>query len=112
MVGASIRVFDILSSSTALRDKLEANTQLFRRLMTAAGFDLGGSKDHPIVPIMLFSARLASTFADEMLKKGINVIGFSYPVVPKGLARIRCQISADHTFEQVCFHTTFHAIID
>lgn len=101
VVGASIRVFDMLSSSTSLRDKLEANTQRFRSKMEAAGFDLAGSKDHPIVPIMLFSARLASQFADEMLKQGINVIGFSYPVVPKGKARIRVQVSAAHEFEHI-----------
>jgi len=101
VVGASIKVFDMLSSSTALRDKLEANTRRFRSQMEAAGFDLGGSKDHPIVPIMLFSARLASQFADEMLKEGINVIGFSYPVVPKGKARIRVQISAAHEPEHI-----------
>jgi len=101
VVGASIKAFDMLSASTKLRDKLEANTKRFRSKMEAAGFDLGGSKDHPIVPIMLFSARLASNFADEMLQRGINVIGFSYPVVPKGQARIRCQISADHEFDHV-----------
>jgi len=101
VVGASIKTFDMLSKSTALRDKLEVNTKRFRSRMEAAGFDLAGSKDHPIVPIMLFSARLASTFADEMLKRGINVIGFSYPVVPKGQARIRVQISSAHSLEQI-----------
>jgi len=97
VAGASIACFDMLSKSTALRDKLASNTQRFRNGMIAAGFDLGGSKDHPIVPIMLGDARLASQFADEMLKRGIYVIGFSYPVVPKGQARIRTQISAAHS---------------
>eukprot|EP00823_Brevimastigomonas_motovehiculus_P009076 TRINITY_DN8756_c0_g1_i1.p1 TRINITY_DN8756_c0_g1~~TRINITY_DN8756_c0_g1_i1.p1 ORF type:complete len:417 (+),score=96.77 TRINITY_DN8756_c0_g1_i1:33-1283(+) len=100
-VGACIAAFDLIANNTSLRDKLEANTWRFRKGMEANGFDLGGSKDHPIVPIMLGDARLAGQFADEMLKKGIYVIGFSYPVVPKGLARIRVQISAAHSFEEI-----------
>lgn len=101
VVGASLACFDMISHDTRLRDKLEANTQRFRNKMTEAGFDLAGSTDHPIVPIMLGDARLASTFADEMLKEGVYVIGFSYPVVPLGAARIRTQISAAHSFEEL-----------
>lgn len=97
VAGASIACFDMLSRSTALRDKLEANTKRFRTAMESAGFDLGGSKDHPIIPVMLGDAKLAGQFAEEMLKRGIYVVGFSFPVVPKGQARIRTQISAAHT---------------
>ncbi len=95
IVGAAIRVFDILSESTDLRDKLEDNTRYFREQMTAAGFDITPGV-HPIVPIMLGEASLAVGMADRLLEKGIYVIGFSYPVVPKGQARIRVQISAGH----------------
>jgi glycine C-acetyltransferase len=95
IVGAAIRVFDILSESTELRDKLEDNTRYFREQMTAAGFDITPGV-HPIVPIMLGEASLAVGMADRLLEKGIYVIGFSYPVVPKGQARIRVQISAGH----------------
>ena len=101
VVGASIACFDMLSSSTQLRDKLATNTQLFRQLMTSASFDLGGSKDHPIVPIMLYDAKLAGAFAERMLAEGVYVVGFSYPVVPKGQARIRCQISAAHSEDDI-----------
>ena len=95
IVGAAIAVFDILSESTDLRDKLEDNTRYFREQMTAAGFDITPGV-HPIVPIMLGEASLAVGMADRLLEKGIYVIGFSYPVVPKGQARIRVQISAGH----------------
>lgn len=95
IVGASIRVLDILTSSTALRDKLEANTAYFRKEMTAAGFDILPG-EHPIVPIMLYDAKLAQEFAAQLLEEGIYVIGFFYPVVPKEKARIRVQISAGH----------------
>eukprot|EP00455_Lapot_gusevi_P040832 TRINITY_DN4662_c0_g5_i1.p1 TRINITY_DN4662_c0_g5~~TRINITY_DN4662_c0_g5_i1.p1 ORF type:complete len:417 (+),score=161.11 TRINITY_DN4662_c0_g5_i1:92-1342(+) len=101
VVGASLKCFELISNNTELRDRLERNTQQFRQGMTAAGFDLGGSKDHPIVPVMLGDARLASEFAEEMLLRGIYVIGFSFPVVPKGKARIRTQISAAHTPQQI-----------
>ena len=101
VVGASIACFDMLQQSTELRDRLEANTKLFRRGMEEAGFDLGGSKDHPIVPIMLGDAKLASLFAEEMLKEGVYVVGFSFPVVPRGQARIRTQISAAHSKEDI-----------
>jgi glycine C-acetyltransferase len=95
IVGASIKVLDILSSSTALRDKLEGNTAFFRKEMTAAGFDILPG-EHPIVPIMLYDAKLAQEFAAKLLDEGIYVIGFFYPVVPQGKARIRVQISAGH----------------
>ena len=100
VVGAAIACLDMLSSSTELRDRLEANTRSFRDQMTAAGFDILPG-DHPIAPIMLGDARLASGMADALLAHGIYVIGFSYPVVPKGLARIRVQLSAAHTVEQI-----------
>ncbi|MFM7195798.1 MAG: glycine C-acetyltransferase [Bacteroidota bacterium] len=95
IVGASLQVFRMLSGTTALRDKLEHNTKYFREKMTAAGFDIRPG-EHPIVPIMLYEATLAREFADRLLQKGIYVIGFFYPVVPKGQARIRVQISAAH----------------
>jgi len=95
VVGASIAVFDLLSSSTALRDKLAENTKRFRAAMTAAGFEIKPG-EHPIVPIMLYDERLAHDMARRLLERGIYVIGFSYPVVPKGQARIRVQLSAAH----------------
>ncbi|MBN2356291.1 glycine C-acetyltransferase [candidate division KSB1 bacterium] len=100
VVGATSAVLDMLSETTHLRDKLEKNTQYFREKMTAAGFDIKPGV-HPIVPIMLYEEKLAHTMADELLKEGIYVIGFSYPVVPKGLARIRVQISAAHDAEHL-----------
>jgi glycine C-acetyltransferase len=95
IVGASIAVIDMLSSTTELRDKLWDNTQYFRKEMTAAGFDIKEG-EHPIVPIMLYDAVLAQNFATALLDEGIYVIGFFYPVVAKGKARIRVQISAAH----------------
>ena len=95
ITGASIEVLSMLSEATTLRDKLEANTRYFREQMTNAGFAIK-SGVHPIVPIMLYEAPLAQTFAEKLLKKGIYVIGFFYPVVAKGQARIRVQISAVH----------------
>jgi glycine C-acetyltransferase len=95
IVGASIEVFDMLSETTELRDKLESNTKYFRSEMTKAGFDIKAG-EHPIVPIMLYEAPLAQQFADSLLRKGIYVIGFFFPVVAKGQARIRVQISAVH----------------
>jgi glycine C-acetyltransferase len=100
IVSASLAVMKLLSSTTELRDKLEHNTKQFREGVTAAGFDLKPG-DTPIVPIMLGDARLAGEFADELLKENIYVIGFSYPVVPKGQARIRVQLSAAHSSDQV-----------
>jgi glycine C-acetyltransferase len=95
IVGASIAVLDMLSSTTELRDKLEYNTKYFRKNMTAAGFDIKPG-DHPIVPIMLYDAVMAQNFASKLLEEGIYVIGFFYPVVAKGQARIRVQLSAAH----------------
>lgn len=95
IVGASIEVFNMLSETTALRDKLEQNTKYFRSEMTKAGFDIKPG-EHPIVPIMLYEAPLAQKFAEKLLEKGIYVIGFFFPVVPKGQARIRVQLSAAH----------------
>jgi glycine C-acetyltransferase len=95
IVGASIAVLDLLSETTALRDKLEYNTKYFREKMTAAGFDIKPG-DHPIVPIMLYDAVVAQDFAAQLLEEGIYVIGFFFPVVPKGKARIRVQLSAAH----------------
>ncbi len=95
IVGASIAVLDMLSETTALRDKLEYNTKYFRSQMTAAGFDIKPG-DHPIVPVMLYDAVLSQQFADKLLQEGVYVIGFFFPVVPKGQARIRVQLSAAH----------------
>jgi glycine C-acetyltransferase len=95
VVGAGIAVLDMLTETTALRDKLEANTKLFRAGLSAAGFDIKPGV-HPIVPIMLYEERLAHDMARQLLELGIYVIGFSYPVVPKGQARIRVQVSAAH----------------
>ena len=95
VVGASITVIDLLSRSTALRDKLAANTRQFREAMTAAGFEIKAG-EHPIVPIMLYDERLAHELARRLLERGIYVIGFSFPVVPRGQARIRVQLSAAH----------------
>lgn len=97
IAGASLKVLEMLTESTALRDKLEANTKYFREGMAKLGFDiLPGT--HPICPVMLGDAALAGRFAEAMLKKGVYVIGFSYPVVPQGKARIRTQISAAHSW--------------
>jgi len=100
ITGASIAVFDLLSQTTALRDKLEENTKYFRSKITAAGFDVKPG-EHPIVPIMLYDAVLSQRMAEKLLEKGIYVIGFYYPVVPKGQARIRVQISAAHDQEHL-----------
>ena len=95
IVGASIKVLDLLTASTRLRDKLEDNTRFFRQAMTQAGFDIIPG-EHPIVPIMLYDAKLSQEFANRLLEEGIYVIGFFYPVVPKEKARIRVQLSAAH----------------
>ncbi|MEM6264522.1 MAG: glycine C-acetyltransferase [Bacteroidota bacterium] len=100
IVGASIEVLNVLSETTELRDQLEDNTQFFREAMTRAGFDLKPG-EHPIVPIMLYDAPLAQKMAARLLELGIYVIGFFYPVVPKGEARIRVQLSAAHSREQL-----------
>jgi glycine C-acetyltransferase len=100
IVGASLKVFDLISNDTSLRDQLEWNTNYFRTEMEKAGFDLVGA-DAAIVPVMLYDAKLSQTMADRLLSKGIYVIGFFFPVVPKGKARIRVQLSAAHTKEQL-----------
>mmetsp|Transcript_6165 Transcript_6165/g.9050 ORF Transcript_6165/g.9050 Transcript_6165/m.9050 type:complete len:430 (+) Transcript_6165:3333-4622(+) len=101
VVGASLTVLKILDSSSEMIEKLHKNTNMFRAQMKAAGFTLSGDESHAIVPVMIGDARLASEFADAMLNRGIYVVGFSYPVVPKGQARIRVQLSAAHTHAQV-----------
>jgi glycine C-acetyltransferase len=95
IVGASIAVFNMLTETTELRDKLERNTNYFRTKITEAGFDIKPG-EHPIVPIMLYDAVVAQNFAAKLLDEGIYVIGFFFPVVPKGQARIRVQLSAAH----------------
>jgi len=100
IVTASIKVLDMLKDGQALRDQVKSNAQYFREQMGAAGFVMAGA-DHAIVPVMLGDAKLASTMSDKLLAKGIYVIGFSFPVVPKGQARIRTQMSAAHTKEQL-----------
>ena len=100
LVAASIKVFEMLSSSSALRDKVNANALYFREKMTKAGFDIKPGT-HPIAPVMLYDAKLAQQFAKDLLDEGIYVIGFFFPVVAQGQARIRTQMSAAHTREQI-----------
>ena len=100
LVAASIKVFEMLSKSTALRDKVNDNALYFRKRMIEAGFDIRPGT-HPIAPVMLYEAKLAQAFAKELLDEGIYVIGFFYPVVPQGQARIRTQMSAAHSREQI-----------
>jgi len=100
IVGAGIKVLDILSDSTFLRDKLESNTKYFRKKMSAAGFDIKKGI-HPIVPVMLYDAKLAGLMAEKLLEEGVYVVGFFFPVVPKDQARIRVQLSAAHTIENI-----------
>ncbi len=102
IVGASLKVLDLLSETSELRNRLFANTRFFRERMAASGFEVLEG-EHPIVPIMLGDAAVATRMADALLAKGIYVIGFSYPVVPKGKARIRVQVSAAHTREELEF---------
>ena len=101
VVGGSIESFNLLEEDTSLLDSLKRNTEQFRSGMKKAGFTILGNDQCPIAPVFLEDARLASEFADEMMKKNIYVIGFSYPVVPKGKARIRVQLSGAHTTEQI-----------
>jgi len=108
IVGASNKVFDILSSTTDLRDRLEENTKYFKKAIVDAGFDIVEG-DSPIVPIMLYDAALSQKFADRLLEEGVYAIGFFYPVVPKEKARIRTQISAAHTREHL--DKAIHAFI-
>ncbi|NJB36976.1 glycine C-acetyltransferase [Croceivirga sp. JEA036] len=100
IVGASIKVFELLSNNTTLRDQLQNNTEYFKKGMKAAGFDIIDG-DSAIVPVMLYDAKLAQEMADRLLQEGIYVIGFFYPVVPKGKARIRVQLSAAHQKEHL-----------
>ncbi|XP_037720106.1 2-amino-3-ketobutyrate coenzyme A ligase, mitochondrial [Drosophila subpulchrella] len=100
VVAVGLKVMDMLLQSSELTQRVQSNTQRFRKAMTKAGFTIAG-ENHPICPVMLADARLASKFADEMLTRGIYVIGFSYPVVPQGKARIRVQISAAHTEAEI-----------
>ena len=102
IVSASLKALETITASTALRDKLEENTRYFRSKMAEVGFDIPAG-DHPIVPIMLGDARLAQQMAAQLLEKGVYVIGFFYPVVPQGTARIRTQISAAHSIEDLDF---------
>ena len=109
IVGASIKVFDMLENDTSLRDKLEENTAYFKKGMKAAGFDIIDG-DSAIVPVMLYDAKLSQQMADMLLDKGIYVIGFFYPVVPKDMARIRVQLSAAHEIEHL--DKAIHAFIE
>jgi glycine C-acetyltransferase len=102
IVGASLKALELLMESTELRDRLESNTKFFRAGMQNLGLNILPG-EHPICPLMLGDAALATRMADALLEKGIYVIGFSYPVVPQGKARIRCQISAAHTEEDLKF---------
>ena len=102
IVCASLKAIEIASRSSVLRDKLEENTRFFREKITAAGFKIKAGS-HPIVPIMLGEAELAQKMAERLLEKGVYAVGFFYPVVPKGLARIRVQISAAHSLEDLDF---------
>ncbi|KAK2190056.1 hypothetical protein NP493_90g00006 [Ridgeia piscesae] len=101
VVGTASKVFDLLMESSERTEKLVANTHRFRNRMAEAGFTVSGDKDHPICPVMLTDEKLASTFSEHMLERGIFVVGFSYPVVPKGKARIRVQLSAAHSLQNV-----------
>ncbi len=102
IVTASLKALELLTASTELRDRLMGNTAFFREGLKQAGFEIPAG-EHPIVPLMLGDARLAQTMAEKMLERGVYVIGFSFPVVPKGKARIRTQVSAAHTREQLAF---------
>ena len=102
VIGGSLRAIELLESSTELRDRLESNTRFFRAEIAAAGLDVLPG-EHPIVPVMVGDAALAGRIADAMLAKGVYVIGFSYPVVPQGAARIRAQVSAAHTREDLAY---------
>ena len=100
IVGAALKVLDMLSENTELRDKVMENADYFRTEMKAKGFDIPDG-DAAIVPVMLYDAKLAQNFAEKMMENGVYVIGFFYPVVPKGKARIRVQLSAGHTREHL-----------
>lgn len=110
IVAASLKVLDLLTETTELRERLFSNTKLFRERMGANGFHILAG-EHPIVPVMLGDAALATRMADSLLKKGVYVIGFSYPVVPEGKARIRVQVSAAHTPEELEFAASQFAAV-
>lgn len=110
VVAAASKSFDLIMASPKLVEKLAGNTSLFRQRMDAAGFNVLGDKAHPICPVMLEDAKLAASFSERMLEKGIFVIGFSFPVVPKGKARIRVQLSASHSHDDV--NTAVDAFIE
>lgn len=101
IVGASLKALEMLMKDSSLPEKIHKNTRMFRSQMKKAGFTISGHDDCPISPVMLGDAKLASEFADDLLEMGIYVIGFSFPVVPKGQARIRVQLSAAHTEDQI-----------
>jgi glycine C-acetyltransferase len=103
VAGASLEVFKILTASSEMPEKLQANVKLFRDQMTEAGFTVSGDKSCPIAPVMLGDARVAAEMSDKLLARGVYVVGFSFPVVPKGAARIRVQLSASHSLEEVQF---------
>ena len=100
IVGASLKAIDLIENNNSIIEKLKTNTMLFREKMSKLGFDIKG-ETHPIVPVMIYNDKTASLMSDYLLKKGIYVVGFSYPVVPKGLSRIRVQISSSHSKEQI-----------
>ena len=100
IVGASLKAIDLIENNNSIIEKLKTNTMLFRKKMSKLGFDIKG-ETHPIVPVMIYNDKIASLMSDYLLKKGIYVVGFSYPVVPKGLSRIRVQISSSHSKEQI-----------
>jgi len=100
IVGASLKAIDLIENNNSIIEKLKNNTMLFREKMSKLGFDIKG-ETHPIVPVMIYNDKTASLMSDYLLKKGIYVVGFSYPVVPKGLSRIRVQISSSHSKEQI-----------
>ena len=102
IVGAALKAFELLNSSSDLKDKLQSNTNYFRNKITELGFDIVEG-EHPIVPIMLYDAKIAQEFSKKLLERGVYVVGFFYPVVPKKLARIRVQLSSAHSLDQLNF---------
>ena len=110
IVGAGIKAFDLIEKDNFLKKQLDRNTKYFRSKITDLGFQIKDG-DHPIVPIMVFDAKKSQSFAFEMLKKGVYVVGFFYPVVPKDLARIRVQLSASHKINEIDFALdAFHSV--
>ena len=101
-MAGSLKALELIQGSTALRDKLETNTKFFREEIAKLGLDVLPG-EHPIVPVMFYDAKVAAEFSERLLKRGVYVIGFSYPVVPQGKARIRTQVSAGHSIEELKF---------